>query len=118
MASAKRTFAVGLSASTGLYFPKDETLRIINFPSEVGLINLKFQTYRIQFDEFDNPVRVGLWIDVDGEAPSLSDAIETFGNVARGITAILSVAANAAIDDPTADVAFETTVTSHQREYW
>ncbi len=53
-----------------------------------------------------------------GEAPSLSDAIETYGNVARGITAILSVAANAAIEDPTADVAFETTVTADRREYW
>src|SRR5215212_2835316 len=63
MASRKRTFAVGLSAPTGLYFPKDETLKIVNFPSEVGRINLEFQTYRVEFDGFDSPVRVGLWID-------------------------------------------------------
>jgi hypothetical protein len=118
MASAKRTFAVGLSAPTGLYFPKDETLKINNFPSEVGRINLEFQTHRVQFEGFDNPARVGLWIDVTGEAPSLSDAIATYGNVARGMTAILSVAANTAIEDPTADVAFETTVTADRREYW
>jgi hypothetical protein len=118
MASATRTFAVGLSAATGLYFPKDETLKIVNFPSEVGRINLEFQTHRVQFEGFDNPVRVGLWIDVTGEAPSLSDAIETYGNVARGLTAILSVAANAAIEEPTAEVAFETTVTAERREFW
>jgi hypothetical protein len=118
MADAKRTFAVGLSTPTGLYFPKDETLEIVNFPSEVGLIDLKFQTYRAEVEGFDSPVRVGLWIDVTGEAPSLSDAIETYGNVARGMTAILSVAANVTIEDPTADVAFETTVTADRREYW
>src|SRR5215216_7755730 len=100
MAGAKLTFAVGLSAPTGIYFPKDETLKIVNFPSEVGRINLEFQTYRVQFEGFDSPVRVGLWIDVTGEALSLSDAIETYGNVARGLTTILSLAANATVEDP------------------
>jgi hypothetical protein len=118
MASAKRTVAVGLSARTGLYFPKDETLKIVNFPSEVGRIDLEFQTYRAQVDGFDSPVRVGLWIDVIGEGLSLSDAIDTYGNVARGMTTILSLAANATIEDPTADVAFETTITADRRDYW
>ena len=78
-----RTFAVGLRAETGLYFPNDETLTLKNFPSEVGLIDLVFRTNRLWADGFSNPVRVGLWIDVHGPAPSMSAAVETFGNVAR-----------------------------------
>jgi hypothetical protein len=72
----------------------------------------------MEFEEFANPLRVGLWIDVTGEAPSLSDAVETYGNVTRGLTAILSLAANVAIAEPTAEVAIETTATATKREYW
>lgn len=115
---SERTFVVGLRADTGLYFPNGETLTLKNFPSEVGLIDLVFSTNRLYADEFSHPIRVGLWIDVRGPAPSISASVETFGNVARGMTALLSIAANAAIEDPTADMAYETTGSTSQREYW
>ena len=115
---SEKTFVVGLQSDTGLYFPNDATLTVQDFPSEIGLIDLVFSTNRMFADGFSNPIRVGLWIDVRGPAPSLSDAVETFGNVARGMAAILSVAANVGIQEPTADLAYETTSGSSQREYW
>lgn len=115
----ERTFVVGLRASTGLYFPNDDTLTINGFPAaEVGLIDIVFRMNRLSAEGFSHPIRVGLWIDVSGAAPSMSAAVEAFGNVARGMTAILSVAANAGIEDPTADMAYETTEGNSQREYW
>lgn len=115
---SERTFVVGLRSDTGLYFPNDETLTLKNFPSEVGPIELVFSTNRLSADGFSHPIRVGLWINVRGPAPSMSAAVDTFGNVARGISAILSVAANVGIEDPTADMAYETTGGSSRREYW
>lgn len=115
---SERTFRVGLRADTGLYFANSETLALKDFPSEVGLVDLVFSTNRLAAKGFSHPIRVGLWIDVRGPSPSMSAAVETFGNVARGMTAILSVAANAAIEDPTADMAYEWTAGTKQREYW
>lgn len=114
----QRTFQVGLSAQSGIFFPKDDTLTLRNFPSEVGLITLEFRVNRFLPEAFTHTVRFGLWIDVRGPAPSLDAAIETFGNVARGMAAILSLTANAAIEDPTADVAIETTPGGEIREFW
>lgn len=113
-----KTFVVGLRADTGLYFPNHETLTLKNFRSETGLIDLAFSTHRLSADGFSHPIRVGLWVDVRGPAPSMSAAVETFGNVARGMAAILSVTANTSIQDPTADMAYETTEGSSHREYW
>lgn len=115
---SEKTFVVGLRSDTGLYFPNDATLTVQDFPSEVGPIDLVFSTNRLSADGFSHPIRVGLWIDVHGSAPSLSAAVETFGNVARGMAAILSVGANVGIQEPTADVAYETTGGSSRRDYW
>lgn len=117
-ATPKRTFRVGLRVPTGVYFPKGDTLTLKNLPSELGYIDLVFDVNRLYPEGFTHPVRFGLWVDVSGPAPSLGAAVETFGNVARGMAAFLSLAANAAIEEPTADVAIETTPGSSTREYW
>jgi hypothetical protein len=116
--TSQRTFKIGLRAPTGIYFPKGDTLMLKDFPSEVGSIDLVFSVNRLLPEGFSHPVRFGLWIDVSGPAPSMKDAVETFGNVARGMASFLSLAANAAIEEPTADVAIETTRGSSTREYW
>lgn len=117
-AATNRTFRVGLRAQTGVYFPKADTLTLKNYPSDSGLIDLIFSVMRFQPEDFKHPVRFGLWVDVSGPAESMDAAVETFGNVARGMAAILSFTANAAIQDPTADVAFETTPGCETREFW
>lgn len=113
-----RTFIIGLRCETGLYFLNDATLTVRDFPSDAGPADLTFSTQRLSADGFSRPIRVGLWIDVRGPAPSLLDAVEAFGNVARGMAAIISVAGNVSIQEPTADMAYETTSGSRQREYW
>lgn len=112
------TCVVVLRAPAGFYLGPDDRMTVRQFPSEVGPVDLAFRTLRAVPNGFRNPVRLGLWVDARGAAPSLGAAVETFGNVARGLAAILSVAANAPSDEPTAEFAYDDTPGKAERAYW
>ena len=117
----ERTFRVGLRAQGGIYFPQyftggDDPLTV-GFPSEVGPITIVFRENRRLAEGFTHPIRLGHWIDVSGPAPSMNKAVEIL-NVAGGRSAILCRAANGFMENPTAEVAMETTFEKESREYW
>jgi hypothetical protein len=115
---SERTFRVGLWAKTGMYLREDDPLTLRNLPIESGTVELEFSTYREFPDGFTAPVAYGLYVVVEGTSTSLGQAIQDFGNTARGLTALLSVVANATIGEPTAYIALETTADSTSREFF
>ena len=70
-------------------------------------LNLPVRTHRSSVPGFSNPRRSGLVAEARGNAPTLGRAIEVFANFTRGLTAVLSVAANAPVGHFTADIVFD-----------
>jgi len=105
-------------AKTGMYLADDDPLTLQNFPIESGTVELEFRTYREFPEGFTAPVAYGLYVVVEGASNSLGQAVQDFGNTARGLTALLRVVANAAIGEPTAFMALETTADSTSREFF
>ena len=116
--SSWTTYVVVMRSTAGFYFGRDDALTPMRFPTEIGPMELTFGTSRTHLPGFGNPVRLGLWADARGQAPSLGSAIDTYANFARGVAAVLSVAANAPVGDLTADLAFDATPGRREREYW
>jgi len=50
-----------------------------------------------------------MWMDAEGEAPSVEEAIGTFSNAGRDIAAVIAVVMNAAISPMEGELAFEVT---------
>jgi hypothetical protein len=111
------SYVVVMRAPAGFYIGRDDPLNTMRFPSLLGPVEITFGTARTWLDGFENPVRAGLWADARGSAPTLSEAIDVFANVTRGVAAVLSVATNAPVGHFTADLAFDNTPGRHEREY-
>ncbi len=112
------TYVVAMRSSAGFFFGVNDLLPPMRFPTEIGLMELSFGTARTRFPGFRNPVRAGLWADARGQAPSMAAAVETYANFARGVVAVLSVAANAPVGDLTAYLAYDGTPGRPERECW
>jgi len=90
----------------------------MRFGTELGPAEFTVRTHRSSVPGFSNPRRSGLVAEARGNAPTLGRAIEVFANFTRGLTAVLSVAANAPVGHFTADIVFENTPGKREREYF
>lgn len=117
-ASSISRFVLVLRAAAGFYFGKDDPLPTMRFLTQTGPTEITFGTARTTLPGFTHPVRHGIWCDVRGEAHSFDDAVETWANWARGVAAILSVAANAPVGNLTADLGYDDTQGRTERLYW
>lgn len=117
-AAKLNSYVLILRASAGFYFGKDDSLPPMRFLTQTGPTEITFGTSRMLLPGFTHPVRHGIWADVRGEAESLNEAIEPWANWARGVAAILSVAANAPVGNLTADLGFDDTPGKTNRCYW
>lgn len=107
-----------MRAPAGFYFGRDDPLIAVQFPSLLGSVAITLGTARTSLEGFANPVRTGLWAEARGNALTLSEAVEVFVNLTRGIAAVLSVVANASVGYFTADIAFDNTPGRQEREYF
>jgi hypothetical protein len=114
----ENSYVVVMRAWSGFYFGSDDPLPTMRFGTELGPAEFTVRTHRSGVPAFSNPRRSGLVAEARGSAPALGRAIEVFANFARGLAAVLSVAANAPVGHFTADIVFENTPGKREREYF
>jgi hypothetical protein len=110
-------FVVVLTASSAVRVAKNNVLLIKDAPLDMGLAQVAWFT-RWADEGFASPVPRELWIEVQGEASNLDVAIGTLGEVGRLFTPVLTLVANASIDDPEVVVAFDASAGVGQREFF
>lgn len=68
--------------------------------------------------EYSVPVPVDLWVECRGLSEDLESAIRNFANAARTTSMVLSVSANAFIDPPDIEIAYDVTPNIKERDFF
>lgn len=111
-------FTVVARSACGCTFSPDGFFLVRNFPSSTGPVTIVFRTRRSPYKGLSKPLPRGLWAEVTGPAPDLKSAIAAFGQSAQNLVPVLSVSANAPIEDLTPELAFESAEGLEEREYF
>jgi hypothetical protein len=106
---AKR-FRVAARSQATTIFRQGQRLGV-NYLLDGRAIRLTFRT-RYLDRGFSVPVAGDMWMDAEGEAADVDEAIGVFSNAGRDIAAAISVVMNAAIAPLEGELAFEVTAGS------
>src|SRR5438094_4016378 len=93
-----RTYVVALRAPSAARFENNGHLQILKFPTPLGPVDLTYRTRHSQ-EGFSVPIPRELWIDVQGPASSLKEAIQIFAYAAHALTPVVAFAANAGVGE-------------------
>jgi len=96
---------------------EDPPLVVQNFPSQVGPLVISFRT-RYDSEEFGVALPRELWVEAQGEAPSLDEGVNAAWGVASSILPAIAITSNAAVEDLQPHLAFETTADVTDRAYF
>ncbi len=113
----EKEFTVVLRGSSAVYTPSKKGFEINNFPSSAGLVNINFRSRWIQKNE-NTKVPGDLWIEVKGKGKNLYESLAPFANAGGALIPILSISANAAINDPELELAYDSSPQSSERDYF
>ncbi len=102
-------FLVVGRAASALYFPIDVHFLVRDFPSPFGRVDVLFQTRRTAVTGMEQPLPRGLWVEVRGHAPSLTDALTAFPQIAQNLTVVLTITANAPTEDIVPELGIDVT---------
>jgi len=88
----------------------------IRVPLPEGELVLTFQTRHLE-KGFKFPIPGQLWVDAQGPALRIEEAVTAFGNAAASITPIISLATNASVGNLEPEIAFDQTPGLFERQF-
>jgi len=113
----EKNFIVVMRGESAAIFPKESNLLIKNFPSSISPVTINYKTRWLKNKE-GNFTPGHIWIEINGFAKNLEEALVPFANAGLSILPILSLSANAAIHDPDLELAFDNTKGITERDYF
>jgi hypothetical protein len=113
----EKEYTVVMRGPSSVIFGQNETLRAENFPSSAGPVTIVYATRWIRKNDAIT-IPGHLWIEIKGKGKNLEEVLTPFANAAFALLPILSLSANAAIDDPDLELGFDSSPESEEREYF
>jgi len=110
-------YVVVLKAESGVLFHPDKGIRVNEYPTKIGKVQVIFHT---KFEDLGLGVDVPryLKIEVYGKAPSLEEAIKNFHIAAMELVPIVAFVANSYIDNARVYLAYDNTPEKEKREFF
>lgn len=95
----EKEFTVVMRGASSVIFQTNNNILVKDFPSSIGPVNI---IYTSRLIKKNNNVSIPghLWIEIKGKGRNLKDVLTPFANAGLAMLPILSLSANAAIDDP------------------
>ena len=115
--NSEKRFIVVLRGPSVPVFREGENLKIENFQTEMGKVEITYTSRWIQRRP-DLTLPGHLWIEVQGSGRSLEDVIVPLANAGLSMLPIIAVCTNAAIGEPEVELAFENTPGATERDYF
>ena len=112
-----RNFVVVLRGPSVPVFLQGENLKIQNFQTRVGKVEITYASRWIERGP-DLTLPGHLWIEVQGSGPSLKDVLVPFANAGLSMLPIIALCTNGAIGEPELELGFESTPGVREREYF
>jgi len=113
----EKNFIVVMRGESAAIFPKDTNLLVKNFQPSIGPVNISYKTRWLKSKE-GNVIPGHIWVEINGSAQSLQDALVPFANAGLSILPILSLSTNAAINDLDLELGFDNTKGITERDYF
>ena len=114
---SKGSYVVVLRAPSAARFEVEDNLSINRVPCATGTVDLIFRTRYVN-EGFSAPVPRELWVDARGKASSLKDALVSFANASYTLSPIITVSANAFVEDLEVELGYDDTAGLSEREYF
>ena len=112
-----RQYVAVVRAGSSVQFKQNEPLIVQNLQTKHGSANLTFRTRSLDRG-FEAPLPGDLWVEVRGPAPSIQVAADSFVNLALSFLHVLAVSANAPVDQPELELAFDVTDGENEHEFF
>lgn len=112
-----REFTVVMRGPAAVVFRQGEVLPLDAFPTKLGKVGIRYGSRWFPL-EGAGQIPGQLWIEITGIAPSLDEALEPFANAALASSAVIALSANAAVDEPDVELAFDSSVGEGAREFF
>jgi hypothetical protein len=111
-------FIVVLGADSDARFPAGaETLKVANFPTRLGRVDITYLT-RHSDEGYESPVPREMWIDVRGEAKvELPEVVQAYANAGAQFLPLIAVSANAWVGDAEPKIGFDATPRTTERRH-
>jgi hypothetical protein len=112
-------FIVVLGADSDARFPEGgDTLRVTNFPTRVGRVDMSYLT-RHSEEGYESAVPREMWIDVRGEAEAeLPEVVQAYANAGAQLLPLIAVSANAWVGDAEPKIGFDATPRATERRHF
>jgi hypothetical protein len=105
------------SSSAAWFLDSEPPLSLIDYPSTVGPVSLTFRTHYVN-EGFASTVPRHLWVEAQGEGPSFKASIDAFWMAANSALNLISLSANAPIEELQPETAFDATSGHSERAYF
>ncbi len=114
--SGPRQYTVVLRGPSAANFSEDAGIHVTEENPVVGPVRVNLRTRWISVG-VQSKMPGHIWLEVSGSASSLDEAAEQFSRSAVVFLPVVAIAANASVDDPEMELAFETTATASERDF-
>lgn len=115
--SQSRTFIVVLRGPSAAVVPEEVDLLVNESHLVVGTLEVHIRTRWLNVSQ-GAKMPGHIWVEVRGSAESIDQAINVFSRTAMAYLPVVSLAANASINDIELEVAFETTSGVTERDFF
>lgn len=116
-AKQEKEFTVVMRGTSSVIFKPNENFLAESFPSSVGPVKILYASRWIKSNE-NVTIPGHLWIEIKGKGTKLDDVLPSFANAGLALLPLLSLAANAAIGDPDVEIGFDSSIDTHEREFF
>ena len=107
---------LSLRGPSAANFSEDAGIHVTEENPVVGPVRVNLRTRWISVG-VQSKMPGHIWLEVSGSASSLDEAAEQFSRSAVVFLPVVAIAANASVDDPEMELAFETTATASERDF-
>lgn len=115
--NSETIFTTVFLASSCARLEPNHVITLKAFPSTNGKLDLKLIT-KYKNEGFTSPVPRELCIEAIGPASSIDEAIQISGTIVRSLISVLAISANAYIDIPNINLAYDTTPKKRERKFY
>lgn len=110
-------FTVVLRGPSAAIFKKGTNLHITSFPTASGHVRIVYATRFLKLsDKVSIPGQ--LWVEVQGQGVSLDAVLTPFANAGMAFLSMLSLSTNAHVGDVDVELAFDSTPSVEERQYF
>lgn len=111
-------YLVVARAESGVLFGRNDSLKIRQFLTPIGRVDIVYKARLITLAGFGKPVPMGLLAEISGRASSLDEALLHFSRAAQSLCPVFAFMGNSPIANMAPEICYDTSPDVTEREFF